>query len=268
MFNRIVNIFSVPIMFLNMGGGIVGGIWLAILGEWRLLGIGIFLLVTSPWILSLLMFPNLLIAGFSMHLYEKKHPFRHLIGYIAQLYTNILIVVTCGFAFFICSRFYSGNSSFGYIPYLLWSWGMALGPWQFFASKEPNNEFSAITLFSASVFYFLFLASLFISPVLAFIIIIIFGVVQLIVLPIFNMYLASQMQENGTIEQLYKRYNPKMTNEMSPAGLIEEPQAINKSPQVVGRCPQCPGDVVLKTIGTLQYLKCTRCTQVFPNRNS
>ena len=46
-------------------------------------------------------------------------------------------------------------------------------------------------------------------------------------------------------------------------GLTEEPQPISQPPQVVGRCPQCPGDVVLKTIGTLQYLKCTRCTQVF-----
>lgn len=195
MFNRIVNIFSVPIMFLNMGGGIVGGIWLAILGEWRLLGIGIFLLVISTPILSLLMLPGLLIAGFGAHLYEKKNPFRHLMGYISLLYTNILIVGTCVFAFLICSRFYSGNTIFGYVPYLLWSWGMALGPWQFFASKEPDNEVTVIILFSASVFYFLFLASILISPLLAFIIIVLFAIVQLIALPIFNIYLASQIKD-------------------------------------------------------------------------
>ena len=195
MLNKIVTIFSVPIMFLNIGGGIVGGIWLAILGEWWLLGIGIFLLFTSHWILSLLMIPSLPISVLAVYLYEKKNPLRHIMSYISQLYTNILIVLTCVFAFVLCSRFYSGNIGFGYIPYLLWSWGMALGPWQFFASKEPDNESSTITLFSASVFYFLFLTSLFISPVLAFIIIIAFGVVQLIALPIFNMYLARQMQE-------------------------------------------------------------------------
>jgi len=33
MFNRILEIFSVPIMILNFGGGIVGGIWLAFIGE-------------------------------------------------------------------------------------------------------------------------------------------------------------------------------------------------------------------------------------------
>jgi hypothetical protein len=195
MLNKIVTIFSVPIMFLNMGSGIAGGIWLAILGEWQLLGIGIFLLFISHWILSLLMIPSLPISGLAVHLYEKKNPLRHIMGYISQLYTNFLIVLTCVFAFILCSRFYSGPIGFGLIPYLLWSWGMALGPWQFFASKEPDNEFSMITLFSASVFYLLFLISLFISPALALIIVVAFGVVQLIALPIFNMYLLRQMQE-------------------------------------------------------------------------
>jgi hypothetical protein len=135
----------------------------------------------------------MLIAGIVVRFYERKNPLFYLFGFISQLYINILIVGTCVFAFFICSRFYNGDIDFGYIPYLLWSWGMALGPWQFFASKEPDNEFSVITLFSASIFYFLFLTSIFISPFLGLIIIVIFGVIQLIVLPIFNMYIAYKM---------------------------------------------------------------------------
>lgn len=196
MLNRIIEIFSVPIMILNFGGGIVGGIWLAFLGEWKLIGIGILLLFTSHWILSILMMPAIPIGAIGLHFYEKKNPLGHLFGFISQLYTNILIVGTCVLAFFICSNFYKGGVDFGYIPYLLWSWGMALGPWQFFASKEPNNEFSAITLFSASVFYLLFLVSIFISPLLGLIIIIIFGIVQLILLPIFLMYSAYKMESS------------------------------------------------------------------------
>ena len=195
MFNRILEILSVPIMFLNFAGGIVGGVWLAFLGEWKLIGIGILLLFTSHWILSILMMPVIPIAGIAAHFFEKKNPLGHIFGYLSQLYTNILIVGTCVLAFFICSNFYRGSIGFGVVPYLLWSWGMALGPWQFFASKEPDNEFSAITLFSASVFYLLFLVSIFISPLLGLIIVAAFGVVQLIVLPIFNMYLARKMEE-------------------------------------------------------------------------
>ena len=51
--------------------------------------------------------------------------------------------------------------------------------------------------------------------------------------------------------------------EQSRSGLIEEPQPINQPRQVVGRCPQCSGNLVLKTMGKFQYAKCTRCTQVF-----
>jgi len=151
MFNRIVNILGVPIMFLNLASGIFAGIWLAILGEWLLLGIGILFLFTSHWLLALLMLPSLPIAGLATYFYEKKNPLRHLLSYISILYTNILIVVTFFFAYSICSHYYNGNIGLGYIPYLLWSWGMALGPWQYFASKEPDNEFSVNTLFIHSV---------------------------------------------------------------------------------------------------------------------
>jgi len=195
MFGKILEILTVPIMFLNFGGGIVGGIWLAFLGQWKLIGLGILLVFVSHWILSILMMPGIPIAAIAAHLLEKKNPFGYFVGYLSQLYTNVLVVGTCVLAFFICSNFYRGPVSFGYIPYLLWSWGMALGPWQFFASKEPENEFSAITLFNASVFYLLFLASIFVSPLLALAIIGLFSIVQLIVLPIFNLYVARRMED-------------------------------------------------------------------------
>jgi hypothetical protein len=195
MLAKILEILSVPIMLLNMVGGIVGGIWLAIIGEWRLIGIGLFLFFTFHWILSIIMIPSMLISRVALYFLEKKNKIAYLFGYLVQVYTNILIIGTCIFAFFICSRFYNGDIDFNYIPYLLWSWGMALGPWQFFASKEPHNEFSAVTLFSASIFYFLFLISIFINLGLAWIILIIFLIIQLIVLPIFNMFMAIRLSK-------------------------------------------------------------------------
>ena len=190
MLTNLIGILTIPIMILNFGGGIIGGIWLAILGEWKLLGIGIALLFTAHWFLSLLMMPVMLISGIAMH-FEKKSKFLlYLFGFFSQIYTNALIIDTCVFAFFMCSKFYRGDIGVGYIPYLLWSWGMALGPWQFFASKEPDNEFSAITLLSASIFYFLFLTSIFIHPSLGLLIIGLFILIHLIALPIFNISLA------------------------------------------------------------------------------
>ena len=190
MLTNLVSIFAIPIMILNFGGGIVGGIWLAILGEWKLIGIGIVLLFTAHWFLSFLMMPCLLIA---MHFEKKSKILLYFFGFFSQVYKNALLIATCVFAFFMCSQFYRGDIGLGYIPYLLWSWGMALGPWQFFASKEPDNEYSAITLLSASIFYFLFLTSIFIHPSLGLLIAALFGLVHLIALPIFNMRLAIQM---------------------------------------------------------------------------
>ena len=38
----IIGLISIPVMLLNFGGAIIGGIWLAILGNWGLLGVGLF----------------------------------------------------------------------------------------------------------------------------------------------------------------------------------------------------------------------------------
>ncbi len=194
MFISVLEIISVPIIVLNFGSGIVGGIWLAFLGQWKLIGIGILLLFTSPWLLSILMMPRIPIAGITTYFYEKKNPLSHLFGFLSQLYTNILIMGTCILAFLICSSFSDGKIDVGYIPFLLWSWGMALGPWQFFASKEPSNQLSSITLIGASIFYFFFLISIYISPLLGLIIIVLFGIVQLVVIPIFNTYVAYKIE--------------------------------------------------------------------------
>ena len=193
MINKIIQLLILPILILNMLGGIIAGIWLAFLGEWKLIGIGILLFFTSHFSLSLLMLPAILLAGTAMYFYEKNSPLKHLFGFLPQFYTNLLIVGTCAFAFCVCSGFYQGESKVGLIPYLLWSWGMALGPWQFFQSKEPDNEFSAITLFSATSFYFLFLISTFCGPVFIWTVLALFILVQLFVLPISNVYIANKV---------------------------------------------------------------------------
>ena len=45
----ILELLSTPIMFMNMFSGIIGGVWLAIIGEWSLVGFGLILLFTHHW---------------------------------------------------------------------------------------------------------------------------------------------------------------------------------------------------------------------------
>ena len=167
---KVIELFTYPIMFLNMFSLVIGGIWLAFIGDWKLIGIGVFLLFTSHWILSLLMLPKLGLSALALSIISStKNPFLYIITYLSQLYLNILIVLWCLSSFLICTSYYGIGHyrdiqnpieiTYGLIPYLLWSWSMALSPWQFFVSKEPDNEFSMATTYIVSILYFLFLFS-------------------------------------------------------------------------------------------------------------
>ena len=58
-------VISFPIMLLNILGGIVGGVWLGVAGEWWTLGLGVVGIICGAFFCSLLMFPgmSLTVAG-------------------------------------------------------------------------------------------------------------------------------------------------------------------------------------------------------------
>jgi len=192
MINKILEAFSIPLIIMNIGSSIIGGFWLAILGQWKLIGIGVGILFTSQWIISIFMIPAMPIGAIAAYFYNKNSIMAPIFAYISQLYINLLIVASCGLALFVCFFSYKGEFGLGSIPYLLWSWTMALGGWQYLASKDQENVYSLFYTFSASVFYFLILLSLFISSIFTVILWIIFGLVQLIILPIYNLYLVKK----------------------------------------------------------------------------
>jgi hypothetical protein len=62
MIATIIRLISIPVMLLNLGGGIVGGIWLVVLGKWGLLGIGLASVFISSIGLGLALTPSMLLA--------------------------------------------------------------------------------------------------------------------------------------------------------------------------------------------------------------
>jgi hypothetical protein len=60
MIQAILGLASIPVMLLNFWGGIVGGIWLAILGKWDLIGLGIVSMLISSFGLGLALTPGFL----------------------------------------------------------------------------------------------------------------------------------------------------------------------------------------------------------------
>lgn len=189
MVEKFNKLFLDIIFILNTLGVTLGLVWLAILGEWKLIGIGIFWLIFSKFILSLFVIPILPIAAIGMRFFERNNFFIYIFGFLSHVYLSFLMLCTCIFAFLLCFKFYGGEKSFQFIPYLLWSWGIALGPWQGMISKYSNlyDVTFLISLFSTSFFYFLFIISIFTTPIIHLSIFVIFVLFQLIILPIILM---------------------------------------------------------------------------------
>jgi hypothetical protein len=153
--SALITALSVPLMFLNLLGGIVSGIWLAILGEWGMLGLGVAFFLVSTWILSFAMIPSLLLIAPAVNFAEKGKTLGLVcFGALSSLYTLALMTVwCCGVLFLFVKDAGAGNL----IARLVWSYGIATGPWAYMASKEqgPGDEASAsfIATFLAELAY-------------------------------------------------------------------------------------------------------------------
>jgi hypothetical protein len=133
----VITALSIPLMILNMLGGVVAGIWLAILGQWGIIGAGILIIFVSTNILGLIIMPSLLLTAPAVLCGEKGNTIGMVcFGALSNLY--ILAVITawcCGILFF----FVRDVSASTLIPRLLWSYGLATGPWAYMAEKDARG---------------------------------------------------------------------------------------------------------------------------------
>src|SRR3546814_1412099 len=60
---NLMGAFSVVLVLLNALGGVVAGIWLAILGEWGSIGYGLMFGIGGAMLISFAMLPGMLLAG-------------------------------------------------------------------------------------------------------------------------------------------------------------------------------------------------------------
>jgi hypothetical protein len=151
----------VPLMILNIFGGIASGIWLAILGEWGGIGAGLLASIGGAFFCSLLLIPGMIVTFPAIFLMDKGGIFKvlgFLFGMVGLIWTY---VVMSGWGIFSFNYFVNRSDASSYIPYLIWAYGVAIGPWAYMASKEANG-FSAVSVF------FLQIASITTMSILAF----------------------------------------------------------------------------------------------------
>lgn len=145
-----LSVLVLPIAILNFAGGILGGIWLAVLGQWSLVGLGLAAAVASTMVLGFLLMPGMLFAAPAALAMEKGHYVIGILsGAIALLWTNVVIIVWCVVTFsFVVEQAKAGSIW----PYLLWAYSVATGPWTYMASREtqadPNSPSSTTAFFA------------------------------------------------------------------------------------------------------------------------
>lgn len=192
-FAKLFAVLAVPLAILNMFGGFVSGIWLAILGEWGLIGYGILALFVSSLLIGLAMGPGLIFAAPAAILLEKGNKIG---GYFFGLLSTIYMVgVLTAWCILVLIYYTKHAETDSLIPVLIWSYGIATGPILWLAQKD-RNEFAVITAFFIQVAYILTIFAILLVGVSLQHVLILFGIVMSIGLAVqFSVaYLAEKSQ--------------------------------------------------------------------------
>ncbi len=148
----IISVLVTILIILNFLSGIVGGIWLAIEGQWRTIGWGFGLGFAMPFAWMLASLPTmglvLLVGAFA----EKgSRFFAGVIGFLGSLYSNTLISLWVFYVFV----FFMGRSAAGsQFAYLFWAYSTMMAPLSYMASKEPPDSIgTSLGLFCAQLLF-------------------------------------------------------------------------------------------------------------------
>jgi hypothetical protein len=148
--SALISIIVTVLITVNFLSGIVGGIWLAIKGQWGSIGWGVALGFIMPWAWMLANLPALGLA-FLVGLFADKSSrvFTVIFGFLSSMYSNILIAF---WVFYVFGFFMGRASSNTYIPYLLWGYSSMMAPLSYMASKEPpESTGTSLGLFCAQL---------------------------------------------------------------------------------------------------------------------
>jgi hypothetical protein len=129
-----LGLLLVPLVILNVGSGVIGGIWITILGRWGLVGMGLAATFISTLTMGFVLLPGM--ASFVTGTYALDRG-KYVLGRVRLILGSLWTFFTMAiwsvgsFHFVLSER--TGSSI---LPYLLWAFAIATGPWTFIAAKE------------------------------------------------------------------------------------------------------------------------------------
>jgi|GEM_PF-1076471 len=158
--STIISLIVTILIIFNFFSGIVGGIWLAIRGEWGSIALGFILGFVMPWAWTLASLPSMGFAFIAALVAEKgSRAFTAIFGFLGSVYSNILVSL---WVFYVFGLFIGRASSNTYVPYLLWSYSTIMAPLSYMARQEPPDSigtslgllFAQLSFVLCSVFWF------------------------------------------------------------------------------------------------------------------
>lgn len=138
------SLLIIPLTLLNIFGALASGIWLAILGNWSLLGTGLGMLFLGGFGLGFAMMPGLLFATPGAALLERGNKLGYVLLFLNIVYTFLVLSAWCSFIIF---TFAKAGGYHAKIPSLIWAYGVATGPIVWLARQDNGNSFSTASTF-------------------------------------------------------------------------------------------------------------------------
>ena len=147
----LMSAMMLPLQLLNILDALVGGVWLAVLGEWRIIGSGLVFMIGGAFFCSI---PLLLGSAFSfpgLKMWESGNFLLRIISLpflvVGVSWTYVVMTVWAFGAFLILLKGMGETSN--PLPYLLWAYAAANGPWAYMLQKDlqAGNDSGVIALF-------------------------------------------------------------------------------------------------------------------------
>jgi hypothetical protein len=148
-----MEVFFLPLMILNMLGGVVAGIWLIVLGNWLALAIGMAIAFLGNWVINIALMPSMLLFGGPATALQNsgKRVGALFFGCLNLLYIAALITFWCVGTLALLSAL---AKNYSVVAFTLFSYGCATAPWAYLAQKDQQsggNEYSNTSVLFAEV---------------------------------------------------------------------------------------------------------------------
>lgn len=133
-------------------GPLVSGVWLGILGEWRLIGLGIGYMLMGTFLIGLFILPGIAFVAGAIALQERGSSLAAMLaGIPALVWTYVVALGSCVLVFlYVVDQIPRYDNA---IPYLLWATGVAAAPWGYMATKEQESGNGTYSLMTATFLF-------------------------------------------------------------------------------------------------------------------